>query len=86
VIFDPDLITGCNVRNSLAETLERYWRWYAGKDEVISAADYWAGLRNALTVMLPADLRAQDFTGAAISLLCPHYRAWKSCSRRLFRA
>jgi glycosyltransferase involved in cell wall biosynthesis len=82
VVFDPALATYCNVRNSLGAVLERYWRWHVGVASRSPVGAYFAALRMALTVMVPADLRAGDPLAAAISLACPHFQTWKSLRER----
>lgn len=82
VVFDPQLTTHCNVRNSLGAVLERYWRWHVGAERRLRAGSYSTALRTALTVMVPADLRAGDPLAATISLACPHYQMWKSLRER----
>src|SRR5439155_14906930 len=36
VICDPKLVVTSIATNTLQQVLERYWRWYAGKDEPAS--------------------------------------------------
>lgn len=82
VVFDPTLTTHCNVRNSLGAVLERYWRWHVGEKPRSLIGAYFTAFRTALTVMVPADLRAGDPLAAAISLVCPHFQTWKSLRER----
>jgi GT2 family glycosyltransferase len=77
VIFDPSVPVICNVQNSLGQVLERYWRWYAGKDERISWRGYWRNVVYSIKGMAWQDLKAGDPAAALISLLCPHYQFWK---------
>jgi GT2 family glycosyltransferase len=81
IVFDPSVPVLCNVRNSLFEVLERYWRWYAGKDESVSWKGYWRNVVYSIKAMAWQDLRAGDPSAALISLLCPHYQFWRTMSR-----
>lgn len=72
VIYDPALVALCNVRNSLRQVLERYWRWHA-KDERIDLFGYLKTITYAVRVMARADLARGDLGSAAVSLVCPHY-------------
>jgi glycosyltransferase involved in cell wall biosynthesis len=82
VVFDPSLPVISIAPNSLAQVLERYWRWYAGKDERISWKGYFKQVVYSLKVMAPQDFQAGDPLGIPISLLSPHYQFWKSFWRR----
>lgn len=83
IICDPDLVIYSVVRNSLGQTLERYWRWYAGADERLSLTGYARAVWYSLRCMAPQDFGAGDPAAALISLLAPHYQFWKSALRRL---
>ena len=83
IICDPDLVVYSVVQNTLAQTLERYWRWYAGADERIAAKHYLRSVWFSLRCMVPQDLRAGDPAAGAISLMAPHYQFWKSALRKL---
>jgi GT2 family glycosyltransferase len=85
VVSDPSVPVYCNVRNTLGQVLERYWRWYAGKDESVSLSGYWRNFVYSLKGMVWQDLRVRDPLAAMISLLCPHYQFWKSWQRRVCR-
>jgi len=80
VVFDPELAVLANVRNTLAEVLERYWRWNAGIDGSARWRDYGRNLSYALH-LAGQDLRERDPVAAGVSLLVPHYCFWRS--RRL---
>lgn len=82
IIFDPDLPVYCNVRNSLPELLERYWRWHAGADARASWDAYWRNIVYSIKGMAWRDWRAGDPLAAWVSLFCPHYCFWKSASGR----
>jgi GT2 family glycosyltransferase len=82
IVFDPSVPVFCNVQNSLAQVLERYWRWYAGKDEQVSLRGYWHNVIYSIKGMAWQDFKAGDPLAAMISLVCPHYQHWKSRVRR----
>jgi GT2 family glycosyltransferase len=82
IIFDPSVPVICNVTNTLGQVLERYWRWYAGKDEKVSWHGYWRNCVYAMKFMAFEDLRANDPVAALISLLCPHHQFWRSVLSR----
>jgi N-acetylglucosaminyltransferase len=82
VVFDPHLHTLSLANNTLLEVLERYWRWYAGKEERISWRGYFKQVVYSLKVMAREDFRAGDPLGIPISLLSPHYQFWRSWFRR----
>ena len=74
VIEDPSLKVYCNVSNSLLEVLERYWRWYAGKDELFGLKSYIKLIWFSVRTMAWGDLRAGQPLTCFISLLVPHYQ------------
>lgn len=82
IVFDPSVPVYCNVRNTLGQVLERYWRWYAGSDEGITWRGYWRNVVFSVKGMAWHDLKAGDPLAALISLVCPHYRHWRSLIRR----
>jgi cellulose synthase/poly-beta-1,6-N-acetylglucosamine synthase-like glycosyltransferase len=81
IVADPRVPVFCNKQNSIMEVLERYWRWYAGKDEKVSLRGYWKTIVYSIKGMAWQDLRAGDPLAALISLLCPHYQFWTSRMR-----
>jgi len=83
VVFDPLLHTIPLTSNTLPELLERYWRWYAGKDEKIGWKGYFKQVVYSLKVMARQDLQAGDLLSIPISVLSPHYQFWKSFWRKL---
>lgn len=84
VIGDPSLQVFCNIRNSLPEVLERYWRWYAGKDEAFCWKTYLMMIKYSMRSMALQDLIAGDPLACGISLLLPHYQLWRYIQRRAF--
>lgn len=86
VVFDPNLYVVAGVSNTILEVLERYWRWYAGKNEDISLREYAKKIWFSFRVMALLDLRDGDFLSVPISLFVPHYQFWRSwlnrCSSR----
>lgn len=65
------------VQNTLPEVLERYWRWYAGKDEQFTLADYIHSIKASIKPMAKLDIKYKDFACIPISLLIPHYFLFK---------
>ena len=80
---DCDLIVTSLTNNTLGEVLERYWRWYAGKEEKMGLATYWHDLKGSIRPMAASDLANGDWGCACISLLSPHYRFWKTLCNKL---
>ena len=78
VVMDPSLVAVSLAQNTLAQVLERYWRWNAGKDEAVSLAGYLRTVWYAVRAMAPADLKERDWPAALISLYAPHYQFWRS--------
>lgn len=85
VVSDPALPVFSNVRNTLHEVLERYWRWYAGKDERFGFAAYLRSMVFSMRTMACSDLRKGDPLAAGISLMVPQYQLWKSMARKRAR-
>ena len=81
VICDPRLEVICIASNTVADVLERHWRWYAGVDERTSWRGYWKNCGYAIKAMALADLRAGDLPSVAVSLATPHYQFWRSWVR-----
>ena len=70
-------------QNTLFQVMERYWRWYAGKEEKLSLAAYWHDFKGSIRPMAASDLANGDWGCACISLLSPHYRFWKTLYNKL---
>lgn len=81
VVCDPALGFVSISRNTVGQVLERYWRWYAGPEEMVTWRGYAANVGYSVRGMAAADLRAGDWRAAAISLVCPHYQYWASRPR-----
>lgn len=86
IVADPQVPVFCNKQNSISEVLERYWRWYAGKNEGTSWRGYGKTVGYSIKAMAWQDLRAGDPIAALISLVCPHYQFWMSRVRSCRRA
>lgn len=82
VVADPNLSVFTNIHNTLPQVLERYWRWYAGKDETYGFRAYLKGVSYAVRGMAVEDLRAGDPLASGISLMVPHYQLWRYAKRR----
>jgi cellulose synthase/poly-beta-1,6-N-acetylglucosamine synthase-like glycosyltransferase len=85
IVCDPRVSVFCNIQNSLPEVLERYWRWYAGHDCPVSWSGYARDVVYSLKGMAVQDLKKGDLGAAIISLICPHYRFWRTLFLRLRR-
>lgn len=77
VVYDPSLRVLSIAENSVAQVLERYWRWYAGKDERATWLGYWKNIKYSSSVAM-RELLAGDLAVAAITVFCPHYCFWRS--------
>jgi len=86
IVFDPSASVICNVQNTLGQVLERYWRWYVGKNETISLLLYSKNILYSLKCMVMLDLSRQDSASALISLICPHYQFWRSLTIRISKS
>lgn len=73
LLSNHDLKVNCNLENSLLEVLERYWRWYIGKNERMSLSDYFHSIKSSFKPMIQNDIRNGHWQSIPISLLCPHY-------------
>ena len=86
IVFDPSATYICNVRNTLTQVLERYWRWNAGSDEINWKIRSWRSyLKNivySVKVMAREDIKNGDLAASCISLICPHYGFWIPRIRR----
>ncbi len=82
VVSDPSLQITSIAENTLAQVLERYWRWNAGVRETISGLDYLRLINYSIKVMARQDLQAGDLGSVPISLVAPHYQFWRSWWRR----
>jgi glycosyltransferase involved in cell wall biosynthesis len=82
VVFDPELKVISFTDNSVLQLLERYWRWNSGIAGGMALKDYLKLTAYSLRVMARQDLREHDPAAALISLLCPHYQAWKSLGKK----
>ena len=83
VVGDPSLQVFCNIRNSLPQVLERYWRWYAGKDELLSLKSYFKRVLFSIRNMAWGDLQAGEPLTCFISLLLPHYQLWRDLKGKI---
>lgn len=82
VVQDSSLEAISIAQNSLAQVLERYWRWNAGKDETVSLPAYARAAWFSLRVMARSDLREGDVPSAFISAYAPHFQFWRSVLRK----
>jgi glycosyltransferase involved in cell wall biosynthesis len=78
VLRDPTCLAISTISNSIPQVLERYWRWNVGLEPRFSLRQYLAKVRYSMTEMLKRDLRARDYSAAMVTLVCPHYEAWRT--------
>tara|TARA_B100001093_G_C26853941_1_gene1026460 strand:+ start:947 stop:1768 length:822 start_codon:yes stop_codon:yes gene_type:complete len=78
LLSNHDLKVYCNIDNTLIEVLERYWRWYIGKEQKMTFKDYLHSIKCSIKPMIHEDLKAGYWGCILISLLCPHYSYFKT--------
>jgi len=76
VIFDPKLTYWQIGSNSLAQVLDRYWRWNRAQGRM-NASAYLKQIKYSITVMAREDMETADVGAALISLISPHYQFWR---------
>ena len=81
VVYDPQLSVTSIAPNTLVQVLERHWRWYAGTHPSASWRDYRKSIGYSIKCMAKDDLRAGDPAAVLVSLVAPHYQAWKTWSQ-----
>jgi glycosyltransferase involved in cell wall biosynthesis len=86
VVFDPRVCMTSTSGNSLGQVLERYSRWSAASGESLSWNGYLRQVAYSIKVMARQDLSAHDPAAVAISLLTPHYQAWRTLRHRTARS
>ena len=77
-IGDPKLITYSEITNSLAQVLERHWRWHIGKDEHISLESFLSLLKASVNPMMVQDFKSCDFPASLISMCYPFFFLYKT--------
>jgi len=77
VVFDPELTYWQLGSNSLAQVLERYWRWNREAGGRMSFFAYLKQIKYSVTVMAREDMETADIGAALISLISPHYQFWR---------
>ena len=87
LLWYPNIEVISVVKNSLLDVLERYWRWYVGKDERMSVSDYRHAIKASIRPMAQADITNHEWSSVFISLICPHYCFLKSLQKsfKLFK-
>jgi glycosyltransferase involved in cell wall biosynthesis len=78
VVYDPSLTVTSIAPNTVAQVLERHWRWYAGTAPSASWPEYRKSIAHSIKCMAKDDLRAGDPLCVPLSLLSPHYHLWRS--------
>ena len=82
IIGAPDPIIRSIAKPKFWKTLERYWRWHAGKAEKLSLRNYLHNIKASIRPMAQAALAKGDWAAALVSLFCPHYCFWKTLFRK----
>ena len=82
IIGDPNLVVYSIKNDTIFSVLERYWRWYGGTDEEFSMKDYWNAFKASLRPMMQEDIKANDWSAAFVSFLCPHYGYFRHLYRK----
>jgi cellulose synthase/poly-beta-1,6-N-acetylglucosamine synthase-like glycosyltransferase len=82
IIGAPDPIIRSIAKPRFWKTLERYWRWHAGKTEKLSLRSYLHNIKASIRPMAQFDLAKGDWPAALVSLFCPHYCFWKTLFRK----
>jgi len=72
--FDPKLVVATQIRNNLAQTMERFFRWHAIESRGLTLHDFIRAQVLAIRVLAPKDLKNRDPLAAVISLLTPYYK------------
>lgn len=80
VVFDPKLVYWQIGSNSVAQVLERYWRWNRAQGRM-GFRDYLRQIKYSVTVMAREDMESADIGAALISLMSPHYQYWRDKRR-----
>jgi len=80
VVFDPALVYWQTGSNSVAEVLNRYWRWNRPEDGSMSFPAYLKQIKYSVTVMAREDMETADVGAMLISLISPHYQFWRDRS------
>jgi len=78
VVYDPQLTVTSIAPNTVAQVLERHWRWYAGTTPSASWREYRKSIAHSIKCMAKDDLRAGDPLCVPLSLLSPHYHLWRT--------
>jgi glycosyltransferase involved in cell wall biosynthesis len=78
VVFDPSIHIEPVVSNTILEVFERYWRWYAVKNESLSLKAYLRAIIYSLKVLAAKDILNGDCPSACLSIIVPHYQFWRS--------
>ena len=83
ILGSPNAVVRSIAPPKLWKTLERYWRWYVGVDENFTLENYLHTLKASIKPMAQTDLAQGDWRAAILSLMCPHYCAMKSITRKI---
>ena len=88
IISDSNLLITEIDSDTVAQILERYWRWKrwnGGKGNKLCCKTYCQWIIDSITHMTVKDFQSGDFLSIPISLFAPHYRFWRSwCAKDRF--
>jgi N-acetylglucosaminyltransferase len=82
VVHDTSLGVVSSVRNTTAQVLERYWRWYVGASQNGAIRFVIDQFRVSVRIQLPKDVARRDLGCALITLAMPFACAWHSMRSR----
>ena len=82
IAYEPRALVTTLGSNSMAEVLERYWRWHEGIRPSFRAANYIRNAIYAVKVLVRRDLAKGDIPCALVSLYLPHYCAYRTLTSR----
>lgn len=82
IIGDPRIAVSSIKDDSIFSVLERYCRWYGGKEENFNLRIYWHTIKASFRPMIQCDLNACDYRAALISFLYPHYQLSRHILRK----
>lgn len=86
VMYEPQAVGLTTTSNRTSQVLERWWRWNCGIEPQFRLLEYLRVSWYALKVMVVQDLRARDPGCALISLIAPHYAAWRTITTQRVRS
>lgn len=82
IIYEPRAVVTTLVSNTVAQALERYWRWNSGVRPEFRFRDYAKMTWYSMKVLAARDLRSRDLGCAVMSAILPHYCALRTLRGR----